>query len=295
MIEPAKPASAHHFSRGPQPALGCAITRIWATRPAGAPFAGAADKEIVLPATQMHIVVRLDNRAVRIRSFQDEATMFRAGAVAGLRTAAYAKEMTRSCPTVGAMVRPGMCAALLGVPSSEFAGSHVELADVWQPARLDRLRDQLASAATAEEMVAIFEKSLLAGRPLESAPSSLVAGTLFGLGRHMTLGDIAAASGRSHRHLVHRFREEVGVAPKQFARLLRFERLIQMLREPVASLADVAAWAGFADQAHMAREFRSFTDMTISQYAARVGDQPRHVSWAAQPVKNIQDRIPRAL
>lgn len=74
------------------------------------------------------------------------------------------------------------------------------------------------------------------------------------------IGALAAELGWSRRHLGDRFRSELGMTPKQIARLLRFEhahRLATTVGPP--SWAEVAATAGYADQAHLVREWREFT------------------------------------
>ncbi len=74
-----------------------------------------------------------------------------------------------------------------------------------------------------------------------------------------SLSSVEAAvrqSGLSHRQFIVRFRQAVGVAPKTYLRILRFQRSLQLLRQsrrlPLASLA---MEAGYCDQAHFNREF----------------------------------------
>ena len=77
------------------------------------------------------------------------------------------------------------------------------------------------------------------------------------------VGSVAAELGWSRRHLGERFRAEVGVTPKAFARILRFEHAHRLVRRPdPPSWAEVSARAGYADQAHMVRDWRAFTGRT---------------------------------
>jgi len=76
--------------------------------------------------------------------------------------------------------------------------------------------------------------------------------------------------GWSHRRLIARFREGIGLAPKTLGRVLRFERvsrLLQAVQEP--RLAEVALDCGYYDQAHLNRDFREFTGTTPGEYLAR--------------------------
>ena len=76
-----------------------------------------------------------------------------------------------------------------------------------------------------------------------------------------TVNEIAGRSGRSPRALQRWFERHVGVAPRIYLRLLRFSNAFNQLPESGGSLASHAADHGFADQSHMAREFRSMSGL----------------------------------
>ena len=83
--------------------------------------------------------------------------------------------------------------------------------------------------------------------------------------------DIASDIGWSRKHLTRRFVNEVGVAPKTLALMLRFHRACAMARSSAASgWAAIAVEAGYADQAHLTRDFRVFTGETPTEWAARM-------------------------
>jgi AraC-like DNA-binding protein len=73
------------------------------------------------------------------------------------------------------------------------------------------------------------------------------------------VAEIARRSGRSHRSLQRWFKQRVGVPPRTYLRLLRFNQSFEDLPNSDGTLANHAADHGFADQAHMAREFRSLS------------------------------------
>ncbi len=79
-------------------------------------------------------------------------------------------------------------------------------------------------------------------------------------GRYDVRG-LAAQSGWSERYLRGQFRAELGIGMTTAARLIRFEAALPHLERP-GSLAQVAAHTGYADQAHLTREWRSFTGLT---------------------------------
>jgi methylphosphotriester-DNA--protein-cysteine methyltransferase len=93
------------------------------------------------------------------------------------------------------------------------------------------------------------------------------------------IGQLADDVGWSHRHLIAMFKRQIGVAPRTAARIVRFERVLGRLdrRLPVRWSA-LATDLGYADQAHLIRDFRSFTGTTPTAFSAEVGsarDGPR--------------------
>ncbi|MGW0803591.1 helix-turn-helix domain-containing protein [Nonomuraea sp. NPDC002799] len=88
-------------------------------------------------------------------------------------------------------------------------------------------------------------------------------------GGRLGVSSLAASLGWSHRHLVARFQDQVGLAPKTASRVIRFGRATRLLRSGTG-IAEVAAVCGFYDQAHMNREFRVLGDTTPGQIRPRL-------------------------
>jgi AraC-like DNA-binding protein len=93
--------------------------------------------------------------------------------------------------------------------------------------------------------------------------------------------DIVRASGRSYRTVQRWFENSVGITPRRYLRLIRFHRAMADVGAPAANLADQAAKGGFADQAHMARDFRLLAGVAPRTARRRAvgpflpGDTPR--------------------
>ena len=86
----------------------------------------------------------------------------------------------------------------------------------------------------------------------------------------LTLERLAKEFHQSPFHLQRRFKAAVGITPKAYARLLRFQEATALLMQPetVGSLADVAMSAGYYDQSHLTRDFAALAGMTPGTYAA---------------------------
>jgi AraC-like DNA-binding protein len=158
---------------------------------------------------------------------------------------------------------------LLGLPAGALAETDLPLRDLLGGPCVDALRERLLAAPTWPARFAVLDEALLrlaadGGRGSRGRPPPEVERAwrvLAGRGGAVGVRDLAADVGWSERRLLTRFRAEVGLAPKQAARVVRFDAARRELfaraaaGRPVA-LADLAADHGYFDQAHLAREFR---------------------------------------
>jgi AraC-like DNA-binding protein len=157
---------------------------------------------------------------------------------------------------------------LLGAPMSELANQVVELGEVRGRA-VDELTDRLAGAPGWPERFALVDATLARWLGDAPEPDRAVAWAWQQLRRSHGTASIAALAveiGWSRRHFAARFREQVGLPPKAAARILRFRHAVTLL-DRAATIADVAATAGYADHSHLVREFRALAGCTPSELA----------------------------
>lgn len=154
-------------------------------------------------------------------------------------------------------VEPPAFRALFGAPAGELAERTVALEDLLGPGAA-LLAERLADAPDAGARFAVLDEVLLAAARRAPPPARPDIERAWALlrrsGGRMRIEALADALGCSRRHLAKRFAEEVGAPPKLAARLMRFEAVRARLGS--VPLARLAAEHGFADQAHLAREFR---------------------------------------
>lgn len=176
---------------------------------------------------------------------------------------------------------PAGSRALLGVPPGELASLVVDLEDLLgRPAR--DVGEQVRARTTWDERFDVVEEMLL--RAWRNEPVHEPRAELGWAWRRLCetegrvgVQDLAREVGWSRRHLTERFGQEFGLAPKVAARVLRFERAVARLkRQPWTKLADLAADLGYADQAHLTREWH-----------ALAGCSPRQ--WIAEELPYVQD------
>lgn len=203
------------------------------------PVRAAADSLLERPTSFHGLVGGLHTRAVQLHP----------GRQAGLQLA----------------VTPAGARALFGLPAGECAGRVLAL-DLLAP-RLAGLSERLAALPDWDARFDLLERVLLPGLDVDAArqardrsPQTWQAWRLLARSRGRAgVQEVADAVGWSRRHLAARFQAEFGHPPKTVATLLRFEHSRALLDTPGLGLAEVAAAAGFADQAHLTRTWRTLT------------------------------------
>lgn len=195
--------------------------------------------------------------------------------VAGPDTQCILDRLPRGSVVVGVRFHPGAASAWFGLPLSELVNSRVPLAEVWR-SDADRLSDRVAASCSAQEIAAALETFLLSrlgevGRPdREIAFLRRTARDSFhpvGVRLHR----LAADMGISERTLRRRCLGAFGYGFKTLHRVLRFQRFLSLGAQSFkGSLAEVAARAGYADQAHMSREVRRMSGISPGQFVAQL-------------------------
>ncbi len=165
----------------------------------------------------------------------------------------------------------------------------------------ERLTERLRDAAGWEARFELLDRVIARRFARARAPSPSVEWAwemLRASGGRVEIGRLAKQLGCSRKHLIAGFREQVGVPPKTAARILRLERAAGLLlgrgwktgwqhEGQGLTPARVAAESGYADQAHMTREFRKLAGTTPAAYAA--ASQPGMLGVPDQKVNSVQD------
>ena len=159
----------------------------------------------------------------------------------------------------------------LGQPIAELGGRPLDLVEVLGGDGR-RLAEQLRDTPSWRQRLALLDRFLLERLDRGPRPSPEVGWAwqrLVATGGAVPIGQLAKEVGWSHRHLLARFRRQVGLRPKTAARLIRFDGVWRRLdQDRPLDWGRVAAEVGYADQAHLAREFRQFTGTTPTAFAA---------------------------
>ena len=156
---------------------------------------------------------------------------------------------------------------LFSVPTNELTDFDFEAHSVLGSV-ITKLRERLGNATSFPERVQVVEDALLP-RALRSTELDGVSAAAHGIivaGGRARIPDLAARAGLGVRQFERKFRNQVGMRPKLFARITRFEAALEFkARFGAKSWTDVAHTFGYYDQMHMVHDFAEFTGATPSE------------------------------
>jgi AraC-like DNA-binding protein len=191
--------------------------------------------------------------------------------VAGPRTRALFKRAPAVESVIVVRFKPGGARRCFGLPLYALRDRFVPLDELWG-SQGARLHSALLAAPSTETRLQLIERALCdrAARWNEAPADRLARSALELLARtegERSVEQIARRIGVSARHLRRAFRESVGVAPKEFARMLRLQRALRATG--CDSWTERALHAGYYDQSHLIAEFQDLIGMTPSAFTRR--------------------------
>lgn len=156
-----------------------------------------------------------------------------------------------------------------GLPMKEISARMVTLGDLGDPeiALLSRRLEDLDDWSARLDLCEAFVAERLKRGPAPSAGVASAYRELAFCHGEVRIAAIAERLDWSRKHLSQRFREEIGISPKQLARMFRFNRVLALSAASARpDWAELAADCGYADQAHLTREFAEFTGTTPTRW-----------------------------
>src|ERR1035441_8811815 len=218
--------------------------------------------EKILPGPETSLWVNLNRDA--FRSFDDDGQVRRVpGAMlAGPTSRASVIEFEQGHAHVSVTFALGAASRFAGPPLAAARDELVPLDLLWGRSGAC-LRERLLEAGTPEDALSVMEDVLLQQLTGALALDPAV---------------IAAAGGLLRRTLRRLFTAQVGLTPKRFARVQRMQRLVRDLDgQTCVDWAAAAARHGYADQPHLADEFRALAGVTPGEYLRSRINGPNHL------------------
>jgi AraC-like DNA-binding protein len=238
--------------------------------------------ERVLPDGSMQLIIALESRvSCHSRGTDVDACPARhAPMLCGPYSEFCVIEPSQLSTTLGVNFKPGGASTLFRIPTVELHNRTVPLDAFWGHLAAD-ISDHLLETRGVTNMFQVLEGYLLANVPGSSGPHPLVAHAVREfqvVPQGRTVAAVASQVGCSHSRFIDVFKNAVGLTPKVFCRVQRFQHALRLIRERrQVDWADIALSCGFFDQAHFIHDFRTFAGMSPADYFACRTEFQNHV------------------
>ena len=253
----------------PHPALAPFIKALWYVRDPHA----AHRHERVLPTGRAQIVLSLARDYLTdANNFASPLNHSPAGIFLGIYSRYQQIDTIDFTELIGVVFHPGGTVPFFPDNSSLFTNCETSLDALWGRASLN-LRNELREAPTPEQKFDLLEFALLTRLSLSKHqrrdPILNYALThLHASPGTTTIAELTRTTGLSPRRLSERFNQHVGVSPKLYCRIQRFQQAIQLMHQGAdVRWADLALTCGYYDQSHFANDFRAFSGLSASDYS----------------------------
>lgn len=270
-----------YFRSRPHPALADHVNYYWHVSDAP-----KQERVHIVPSGTLEIVVNLHDDEIRIHDPSDPTrlTRYSGAVVSGAQGRYFVIDVPAHASIVGVHFRPGGAYAFLDGSAGTLSDAHANLQAIWG-ARANEVREHLAAVNDPQARFRILDDELL--RRLQSAarPREEVR---FALRRLITsnarVERVAADIDLSHRRLIDIFATEVGVTPKVFSRVRRFQRALTLAKQGAPpDWTQLALRCGYYDQPHLIRDFVSLSGLPPKELLRRsAGMQGHHAVLAGQ-------------
>jgi AraC-like DNA-binding protein len=263
----------HYVCRTPTRPLGDFVERLWLLSDAP-----QHSRERIVPSGTMELVINLHEDELRIYdpAQPQPCKRFSGAVVSGTYSRAFVIDTREHASIIGVHFKPGGAFPFLGMEASEVADAHVDLETLWGTSAKE-LRERLCAAKTSAARLNLLESALAAHlfRPLERHDAVRFALDSFGRADpDLTVRHVARAVGLSQRRFIQLFAREIGLSPKLFCRVQRFQRALETVRQTaVPDWARLAADCGYYDQSHLIRDFRCFSNLSPTEYIRQRSEQ----------------------
>jgi AraC-like DNA-binding protein len=201
--------------------------------------------------------------------------------ISGAKSQSFIIQRTAQDELMGIHFKRGGAFPFLEFPAGELHDLDITLAELWGERRASQLLSLLHEAGSVEMKFRIIESWLkrTARLPLMHHPAVLFAMKEFR--RNAGLLSSAAVARKvnlSQRRFIEVFRDQVGLTPKLYCRIQRFQDVITTTsKQNEVDWLDVALSSGYFDQSHFNHDFREFCGLSPTEYLALRTDQLRHV------------------
>ena len=269
-----------YLERRPHPALASFIKTLWY---ACDPEATAHRHERVLPNGHAQVVISLARDYLTDANHPTNPLQHSPAAILlGIYSHHQQIDTIDIAELIGIVFHPGGTIPFFPANTQAFTNRETSLEDLWGRAA-SNLRNDLRRAPTPDQKFDLLNFALRHRLSESKAPRRTP--TLDFALTHLhqspgttTIAELTRTTGLSSRRLSQLFREQVGVSPKLYCRIQRFQQAVQEIHHGVdIRWPELALTCGYYDQSHFANDFRAFSGLSPTTYSARKSPWANHI------------------
>ena len=227
--------------------------------------------EMILPSGTIELVVNLKNDEIHIHDPEqpDQFKMFSGAVFSGTYERSFICNAQQHEAILGVHFKAGGAFPFLRAEASELNNAHANLLDLWGRSGIE-LRERLCTVSTPKARFSIMDATLrsrLQDHSSRQLPIQIAFKMIAMIGKRASVRDASQELGFSQRRFIQVFNACVGLNPKVFCRILRFQQA-RVLAEKFGTpnWAELAVTCGYFDQSHLIKDFREFSSSTPGNY-----------------------------
>ncbi|MDT4968414.1 MAG: hypothetical protein QOJ64_3151 [Acidobacteriota bacterium] len=179
--------------------------------------------------------------------------------------------------------KKGMAYPFFPVPMNELSDCVVD-ADLLWGNDFAFLREKLMEIKEVELRFRLLEDFLVSkfqSRLLSNPCIEYALGEIIRQPDQINLGKLSQKVGYSQRHFIDMFSRQVGITPKAYLKIIRFQKVIREVEQSrEVNWSAISQDCGFYDQAHLINDFKSFSGFTPEEYISLKSDLLNYVPVA---------------
>ncbi len=244
----------------------------------------------MLPEGTVELLLPLDDlpRVFYKRPDLKDAASYRSAIISGMQHEFLYTQADKGCSMLAVKFKPGGSYPFLHLPLRHLNDLFVE-ADLILGQTIVSLREELLEMTDSETMFWRLEKFLMDRLEYSPGQPQVINGAISLINRSgpsPTLKSLAADLGYSQKQLIHIFKKHIGLTPKYYQRIARFNKALRQLEgQPTVDWSQISYDRGFYDQAHFINEFKFFSGFTPEEYRGRQDMYPNFVPMYTPPEK----------
>lgn len=251
----------------PPPPLSAFVERFWLREDDAQPHL----LERALPTGAPALWIELGGDGLRVAAQQDprRMTTFHTSTLFGSSSRWSIVAAGRRFARMGVRFTPNGAAAFFAPPASELHNAQLPLEALWGDAAANEFRERLLAEPTPAARFHRLERLLLARLTslAEHPAGAFAVNALLAAPQAGAITRVVDQIALSHQQLIRLFRQQVGMTPKRFVRVRRFQKVLERLgRQNQVNWTEIALACGYADQAHLSREFHEFAGVSPTAY-----------------------------